>query len=184
MKARGIIAALSCIVLSASLCSCEGSPKAREREALEQQEGETSQTHTGLPDGLTGTCTTDDPRMSSITISTSDGQLHVRADTDGDFGSPEYYGLFVSIIPDEDHYIQVGFKDTGAETVSFVFDAGEAQQYDYGEWDTSTISSGVMLGTVPTERIPSSDDVEWNAALSINGRDEVTCPVDGKADLE
>ena len=192
MKARNILAAISAIAVSITMCSCGKSEEelAAEKAEMEREKAEAlrelsaDEYPTGLEDGLHGICTTDDPRMQSVEISTSGGMLNVKATGNGDIGTPDYYGLFINIIPDEEHYIQVGFKDTGAETVSFVFDAGEAQQYDYGEWDTSTISSGVMLGTVPTERIPSSGDVEWNAALSINGRDEVTCPVDGKADLE
>ena len=183
---------MSAIALSITMCGCGESEEERaaEQAEMEREKAEAlrelsdDESPTGLEDGLHGICTTDDPRMQSVEISTSDGSLNVKATGNGDLGTPDYYGLFLTIVADENHLVQVGFEDTGSSTSSFVFDLSEVQNYDYGEWDTSTVKSGVISGSVPADKIYTSDDVTWDVALSINGVDEVKCPVDGKVELE
>ena len=190
MKRRiiAIIGILSLLIGSAA-CGETAEEKAAEEQRMEQlkQEALEGLGATPLPAGLTGSCEGDDPRLHSVSLSTTDGRLTVSIPDNDQLAGAEFYGYFIMFTNASDHSTQVGFKNivTAQETHSFIYNMGNSKQTNYGPWTTDATADGDFEMSIDSDQILGNRGTEWVATLSVDGVDVATCPADGsKAVLE
>lgn len=138
----------------------------------------------GLPSGLKGSCTGNNPNLSSVTLETSGQYLSIEIPTPLTNANES---LMYSIMFSDSTYnqgSQVGFKKVFSDNsyTRFVYDlnGSEGQKTYPGDFGTD-FTEEEFSTNIPDPAIKGSKNTTWIAYLSVDGQDIATCPADGSS---